>query len=111
MEIIWLSNTSVSVKNVYEKIRKKRKIAYTTIMTIMSRLTTKGLLKRKCGGKAYLYEQNYSKDKFLANASQQIIRNFVSSFGDGAVAHFAQEIEKIPKEKRKKLLEKLKDSK
>jgi|SRR3989344_355528 len=111
MEIIWSRKAPISVKNVHEIIGRKRKTAYTTIMTIMGRLTAKGLLKRKGEGKAYLYQQTYSKDRFLAKASQQIIKNFVSSFGDAAVAHFAQEIEKIPEDKRQKLLEMLKDSK
>lgn len=111
MEIVWLSQTPISVKLVHEIIIKQRKAAYTTIMTIMGRLTSKGLLKRKGEGKAYLYQPVYSKDKFLTKASQQIIKNFVTNFGDAAVAHFAQEIEKIPEDKRKKLLEMLKDSK
>ncbi len=111
MEVVWPSQKPITVKTVHETISKKRKIAYTTIMTIMGRLTSKGLLKRKGEGKAYLYQPVYSKDKFLTKASQQIIKNFVSSFGDAAVAHFAQEIEKIPEDKRKKLLEMLKDSK
>lgn len=111
MEIAWSNKIPVSVKLVHEIISQQRKVAYTTIMTIMGRLTSKGLLKRKGEGKAYLYQPAYSKDRFLTKASQQIIKNFVSSFGDGAVAHFAQEIEKIPEDKRKKLLEMLKDSK
>lgn len=111
MEIVWLSKTPISVKSAHEIISKQRKIAYTTIMTIMGRLTAKGLLKRKGEGKAYLYQPVYSKDRFLAKASQQIIKNFVANFGDGAVAHFAQEIEKIPEDKRQKLLKMLKDSK
>lgn len=111
MEIIWSSNIPISVKSVHEIISKKRKTAYTTIMTIMGRLTSKGLLKRKEEEKAYLYQSIYSKDKFLTKASQQIIKNFVSSFGDTAIAHFAEEVEKIPEEKRDKLLKMLREAK
>ena len=111
MEVVWQSRHSTTVRFVFEFINKKRKIAYTTVMTIMGRLVKKGYLKTESSGKVYIYKAVLSKDKFLTKASQQIIKNFVSSFGDAAVAHFAQEIEKIPEDKRKKLLEMLKDSK
>lgn len=108
MEIVWLSKSPISVKSVHETIIKQRKAAYTTIMTIMGRLTSKGLLKRRGEGKAYLYQPVYSKDKFLTRVTRQIIKNFVSNFGDTAIAHFAQEVEKIPAAKRQELLKLLK---
>ncbi len=111
MDRIWKQTEPVSVRFIFEDISESRKIAYTTVMTIIGRLQEKGLLKRKTEGKAYLYEAAYSKDKFLAKASQQIIKSFVASFGDAAVAHFAQEIEKIPADKRRKLLKMLQNAK
>lgn len=110
MKIVWSQKNSVSVKIVTEILQQKRKIAYTTVMTIMGRLVEKGLLKRTSEGKAYNYQAAYSKDKFLTKVTKQIIKNFVSSFGDAAIAHFAQEVEKIPEEKRKKLIRILKES-
>lgn len=111
IDLIWNQKHRVTVKFVFEALVQKRKIAYTTVMTVMGRLVAKGLLKVKVSGKAYTYQAAVSKDKFLAKTSRQIIKNFVSNFGDAAVAHFAQEIEKIPEDKRQKLLKMLKDSK
>ena len=111
MDVVWESNLPVTVRSVYEKLKDKRKIAYTTVMTIMNRLVDKGLLKRKTFGKAYLYKAAYSKDRFLIRVSRQIIKNFVSSFGNEAIAHFAQEAEKLDPRKRKELLKILKGSK
>lgn len=104
MEIIWQSSNPVLVRGVAEYLQKKRKIAYTTVMTIMNRLVEKRLLSRKQEGHAYLYKSAVSKDKFLTRISHQIIKNFVSSFGDAAVAHFTEELAKISPEKRKQLL-------
>jgi len=110
MKIVWDCKSPVSVKAVTENLQKNRKIAYTTVMTIMGRLVEKGLLKRKTSGKAYDYQATYTKDRFLTKATRQIIKNFVSSFGDGAIAHFAQEVDKMPAEKKKKLVKILKES-
>lgn len=111
MEIVWQSPNSVSVRDVTESIQHKRQIAYTTVMTIMNRLVDKGLLSRKQDGRAYLYKDAVSKDKFLTRISRQIIKNFVSSFGDVAVAHFVQEVEKLVPAKRRKLFRLLKETK
>jgi|SRR3989344_4855986 len=110
MEIIWKANDLISVKVVTEILQKKRKIAYTTVMTIMGRLVDKGLLKITAHSKAYSYQAAYSRDKFLTKATRQIIKDFVSSFGDTAIAHFAEELDKIPPDKKKKLLKILKES-
>lgn len=109
MEIVWASKDPITVREVFETISKKRKIAYTTVMTIMNRLVDKKLLKRIPYGKAYLYQAAYSKDKFLTKISRQIIKNFVSNFGDAAIARFVQEVDKIPANKRRKLLKLLEE--
>ena len=111
MEFMWTKNQPVTVRIVYESISKKRKIAYTTVMTIMGRLVDKGLLKRKESGKAYIYQPTYSKDKFLTRISRQIIKNFIANFGDVAIAHFAQEVDKLVPVKRQELLKILKGTK
>ena len=107
MEIVWQSHEPTSVSDVVKILKKKRQIAYTTVMTIMTRLTEKGLLKRTALGKAYVYKPAYSKDTFLTSVSRQIIQNLVNNFGDRAIAHFAEELDKIPSNKKKKLLKML----
>ncbi len=111
MKTVWMTKRSVTVREVFSVIAQDRSIAYTTVMTIMGRLVNKGLLKRQTVGKAYMYKAAYSKDKFLGKISRQIINNLLSSFGETAIAHFTEELERIPANKRKKLANILKNSK
>lgn len=111
MDILWEAKHPLSVAEVVKVISGKRKIAYTTVMTIMGRLVEKGLLKRNESGKAYIYQPTYSKEKFLSRVSRQIIKNFIANFGEAAVAHFAQEVNKLAPEKRKQLSRLLKEVK
>lgn len=108
MDLIWGYQKPTTVRAIFDCLKVKRKIAYTTVMTIMNRLVEKKMLKRISDGKAYTYKANYTKDKFLSIISKQILKNLTASFGDIAVAHFATEIEKIPLEKRKTLISLLK---
>lgn len=110
MKIIWQSKGPISVRVVTQGLQKKRQIAYTTVMTIMGRLVKKSLLKCKKEGKAYTYQSSYSKDRFLTRVSRQVIKNFIASFGDVAVAHFAEEIDRLEPVKRKNLTKLLKEA-
>lgn len=93
MQIIW-QEKNVSVRCVFEKLKKKRDIAYTTVMTIMSRLHAKGILNRKPQENgAYVYTPTQSKERFLEKISEKIIKNLISNCGDVAVAQFIDIIE------------------
>lgn len=111
MEIIWQKSNPVSVREITVQLQKKRKIAYTTVMTIMGRLVAKGLLKRQEAGKAYIYQPVYSKDRFLTKITRQIIKTLQVHFGEAAIAHFAKEVEKLTPDKRKKLAKLLQEAK
>jgi predicted transcriptional regulator len=93
MEIVWQQEQS-SVRSVLLELEKKRKIAYTTVMTVMARLHDKGVLKRKMDKSgAFAYVSVKDKKSFLANASEKIIKNFLKEYGDVAVAQFIDIIE------------------
>ena len=53
-EVMW-EVEQATVRQVVAILQERRSIAYTTVMTIMNNLVTKGLLKRIPQGKAYLY--------------------------------------------------------
>ena len=106
MQIIW-KESNASVRLVFEKLKKKRNIAYTTVMTIMSRLHTKGILNRKPQENgSYIYSPAQSKEKFLEKISEKIIKNLINNCGEVAVAQFIDILENSPynsAELRKKL--------
>lgn len=73
MKVIWELG-QVTVRDVYEALLEHRKIAYTTVMTMMKILEQKGHLRRKTAEKAYLYEP--------AKPKQQVIQSMVREFLD-----------------------------
>ncbi len=71
MKIIW-DLERATVREVYEKILKSRRVAYTTVMTMMKILETKGYLKKTQEERAYIYRPSQPK--------QNVIRGMVSDF-------------------------------
>ena len=63
--------------------------AYTTVMTVLSRLFQKGYLLRQRDGKAYLYEAR-DADDIAEDLASKVARDAISRFGDLALSGFVQ---------------------
>ena len=74
MQIIWPRTEGVTVRDVYEALRKRRPIAYTTVMTSMKTLEQKGHLKATLQDRAHQYRP--------ARPKQQVIKEMVRDFVD-----------------------------
>ena len=74
MKIIWRHDEPVTVRDVYEELRTRRPVAYTTVMTSMKTLEQKGHLKATQQERAYLYRP--------ARPKQQVITDMVRDFVD-----------------------------
>ncbi len=110
MSIVWELKTC-TVREVLDKLDKNRHLAYTTVMTIMTRMVQKGVLARNLQGHVYRYQPKVSKSSFVADSVRHIFAKTVSALGQEAVAYFAKEIQKLSPQKRKKLLELLAEQK
>ena len=74
MNVVW-DRGRVTVRDVYEVLRKRRQVAYTTVMTMMNILDQKGFLKRIPGeDRAFVYEP--------ARSRQTVMRATVNEFID-----------------------------
>ena len=93
MDCLW-KEKNVSVSEIHQCIQKKRKIAYTTVMTIMMRLTEKGFLTRKLEGKAYVYSPTKSKEQTTKGVIKKIVDSLVDQYGKEAVSAFTDELKK-----------------
>lgn len=79
MKIMWRLGTA-TVRDVYEAIRKQRKVAYTTVMTVMNVLEQKRYLKKRLADRAYVYQVTRSQDQVIKG----MVKDFVNRVFDGA---------------------------
>jgi BlaI family transcriptional regulator, penicillinase repressor len=73
MKIVWQLEKA-TVRDVYEALLERRKIAYTTVMTMMKILEQKLYLKKTLEDRAYIYSPTKPKN--------QVIRGMVREFVD-----------------------------
>jgi len=99
MSIVWRQKKA-TVYSVIEKLKEERDLAYTTVMTVMSRLTDKGILSREKVGKVYFYKPVQTKEKFIHSLIKKTISGFIDKFGDEAVVAFIDETNNLSKSKK-----------
>lgn len=93
MDIVW-RRQQVSVRDVLNQLKKKRPVAYTTVMTVMSRLADKGILRRQPDESgAYIYEPTQGRQAFFVATSRTLITRLIENYGAVAVAQFIDVVE------------------
>jgi len=110
MSIIW-SFSPCSIKDVKIRLDRKKRLAYTTISTLVQRLEKKGLLKRlnNCQGNCIKFSPKISKKEYSSILVKGFLSSFQKSFGDIAIASFADSIRSLSPEKREFFLKLLSD--
>jgi BlaI family penicillinase repressor len=80
MKIVWRHEGEVTVRDVYEDLRTRRPVAYTTVMTNMKTLEQKGYLRSTQHERAHVYRPARPKKEVI----RQMVRDFVDRVFNGA---------------------------
>jgi len=82
MELIWARprGQGTTVRDVFETLSRRRRIAYTTVMTTMARLVRKKLLRAKRQGQAYVYDPNFNEEEFISRFVGRILESLLVNF-------------------------------
>ena len=71
MDRLWAADRPMSVREVLEDLRGERRLAYTTVMTVLDNLHRKGWVTRHQEGRAYLYQAAASRESYAAALMSQ----------------------------------------
>lgn len=90
MKVVW-GLGEATVRDVYEDLRIRRPIAYTTVMTTMKSMEAKGHLKKRTEGRAYVYSATVPERRML----RKIVGDFLDRVFNGSteplLAHLIEE--------------------
>ena len=93
MGIIW-DGGEVTVRDVYDQLRAHRPIAYTTVMTTMSRLAEKGFLSRVEDQQAHRYSALLTRDSYARSTVKSVMDWLVGQFQEPTVAYFVDKLDR-----------------
>ena len=111
MKIVW-QRGSATVRDVYEELLTRRRIAYTTVMTTMGVLETKGHLKKSAAERAHVYSPTQPQGAVVKNMVHDFVKRVFNGSAKPLLVHLLEdpkisaeeldEIRAILREKRKK---------
>lgn len=97
LEILW-KKKDIRVRELHNILKKKRKVALTSIAVILDRLYKKRLVKRTAepgrGGHHYIYSSSTSKSDFEHSVMEGAVNKLIASFGNSAVNYFNERFSK-----------------
>jgi len=108
MKIVWQRET-VTVRDVYEELLKRRKVAYTTVMTMMKILEQKKYLKRTQGERAYVYHPAQPQRQVVGAMVKEFVNRVFNGSAEPLLVHLVEDhhlserdLEEIARLRRKK---------
>ena len=90
MKIVW-DRESATVRDVYESLLERRKVAYTTVMTMMKILEQKKYLKRTQADRAYVYRPAQPKRQVLGAMVREFVNRVFNGSAEPLLVHLVEE--------------------
>jgi predicted transcriptional regulator len=104
MGIYW-RRKSATVREALESMNepRRKKLAYTTVLTLITRLWQRGLLEREPEGRGFRYRAAKSRETLLSELTEELIDRLLDDFGDVAVAQIGDRLEHLDPARLKRL--------
>jgi predicted transcriptional regulator len=111
LKVVW-ERGQATVREVYRDLAAQRKIAYTTVLTMMGILEQKGHLKKTAGERAYIYSPTKPQQQVVRSMVNEFVHRVFNGSARPLLVHLVEdpgtqadelaEIEKLLKDRRKK---------
>jgi predicted transcriptional regulator len=90
MKIVWDRNEA-TVRDVYEALLQKRKVAYTTVMTMMNILEQKGHLRKTQEDRAYVYRSTKPRNQVLRGMVREFVNRVFNGSAEPLLLHLVED--------------------
>src|ERR1044072_5247331 len=90
MKIVW-ERESVTVRDVYEALLERRKVPYTTVMTMMKILEQKKHLKKTQADRAYVYRPAQPQGQGIGAMAREFVNRVFNGSAEPLLVHLVQE--------------------
>jgi predicted transcriptional regulator len=89
MKLVW-QRGAATVRDVYEVLLERRKIAYTTVMTMMKILENKGYLKKRRQDRAFIYRPAHPKNQVIGGMIREFIDRVFNGSAEPLLVHLVK---------------------
>lgn len=98
LKILW-EQGPLPVRGVMEELQsRRRRRAYTTVMSLLNVMTEKGLLRRRRQGRAFVYEARRERESTLSQLAGDLWRRAFEGSASTLVSHVLEAAHPTPDE-------------
>lgn len=90
MDILW-DKSSATVRDVCDVMNESRKVAYTTVQTIMGILEKKNYVTSQREGRAFIYAPLVSRTEAQSEALKSVVQQFFGGSAQALAQHLVRE--------------------
>src|SRR5580692_6672039 len=90
MKQVWRLE-SATVRQVYEALLEHRRIAYTTVMTMMNILEQKGFLKKRQDDRAYVYRPSQPQKQVIRSMVREFVNRVFNGSAEPLLVHLVED--------------------
>ena len=90
MKVVWKLGTA-TVRQVYETLLERRRIAYTTVMTMMNILEQKGYLQKEQADRAYVYQPTQPQQLVIRSMVREFLDRVFNGSAEPLLAHLIED--------------------
>ncbi|MHB8573948.1 MAG: BlaI/MecI/CopY family transcriptional regulator [Dehalococcoidia bacterium] len=106
MEFVWAKpvGDGTTVRDVFEPLYARRRIAYTSVMNTMTRLAKKNVLRALKDGPAYVYFPTVTQDEFVSRFVGRMLEDLLVAFSGATATGIRSLSDPIAAERARELL-------
>jgi BlaI family transcriptional regulator, penicillinase repressor len=108
MKLVWEREVA-TVRDIYEALLERRKIAYTTVMSMMNTLDAKRYLKKRRRDRAFLYCPTRPKSQVISGMVREFIDRVFNGSAEPLLVHLVKE-RRVREEDWQKIVRMVKES-
>lgn len=92
MRILWALGDEATVEQVRQALPEQRRGAYTTVQTVLNRLTDRGLLERRRVGRSIVYRAGLSESDYVSASLHRALDGVSDRARRSAIANLVEEL-------------------
>ncbi len=86
LDVIWEMGQATS-REVFEKMRERKRLGQSTVLTVLRRLSDRGILRRDAGGEVYLYSPVVPRHELGGKLVDDIVSRIFGGSVEPVIAH------------------------
>jgi len=92
LDVIWEMGRATS-REIFEKMRERKKLGQSTVLTVLRRLSDRGILHRDAGGDVYVYTPAMERHELGSRMIDDVVNRIFGGSVEPVIAHLMRKKE------------------